>query len=455
MRRLIGSLVAISWLLSACSLTPTNPRRPIATKSAKPGALATPKPGASRKPGVLLEGPTTAVKGHVEIDAHYILANNAGSLIANNGGSAIALKAGTLISDNGLGIISDNGLGLISDNGLGLISNNGGGIISDNGLGFRILQAAAVELGTVLPVKGMAIIPLSMRTGEVVGKPVFTDAQGAYSIDVPDAVKGNLRLVARVPVAKADDPLATDLSAQYNLVLKSATQDAVIDEDTSVTTKYVRACFAGRLQDLMVAPDANAAADRLVRSLGFSPSIKDFLSSTVVELNTTAKAAKVHEMSDAEAQQVAQRVADVLLSFVELESLVVDPVKYGKIGPKEPALPGLTDIVRQLRAAATTKMKTNPDHFNQQAWVTEAKWNRPIKKPADLSDFVVDNYWLSIDGTMTRTRGVFAELGIPEEQAERVNAIAIGILADLGQALLTTPGAKAQVLATIKAASEK
>jgi hypothetical protein len=454
-RRLIGSLVAISWLLSACSLTPTNPRRPIATKSAKPGTLATPKPGASRKPGVLLAGPTTAVKGHVEIDAHYIIANNAGSLIANNGGSAIALKAGTLISDNGLGIISDNGLGLISDNGLGLISNNGGGIISDNGLGFRILQAAAVELGTVLPVKGMAIIPLSMRTGEVVGKPVFTDAQGAYSIDVPDAVKGNLRLVARVPVAKADDPLATDLSAQYNLVLKSATQDAVIDEDTSVTTKYVRACFAGRLQDLMVAPDADEAAAVLVRSLGFSPSIKDFLSATVVEINTTAKAAKVHEMSDAQAQQVAQRVADVLLSFVDIESLVVDPVKYGKIGPKEPALPGLTDIVRQLRAAATTKMKANPDHFNQQAWVTEAKWNRAIKKPADLSDFVVDNYWLGIDGRMSRTRALFAELGIPEEQAERVNAIAIGILADLGQALLTTPGAKAQVLATIEAAGEK
>jgi hypothetical protein len=454
-RRLIGSLVAVSWLMSACSLTPTNPRRPIATKSAKPGALATPKPAASRKPGVLLAGPTSAVKGHVAIDAHYIIANNAGSLIANNGGSAIALKAGTLISDNGLGLISDNGLGLISDNGLGLISNNGGGLISDNGLGFRILQAAAVELGTVLPVKGMAIIPLSMRTGEVVGKPVFTDAQGAYSIEVPDAVKGNLRLVARVPVAKADDPLATDPGAQYNLVLKSATQDAVIDEDTSVTTKYVRACFAGRIKDLMVAPDAEEAAAKLVRSLGFSPTIKDFVSGTVVEINTTAKAAMVHEMSEAEAQRVAQRVADVLLSFVEVESLEVDPVKYGKIGPKEPALAGLTDIVRQLRGAATAKMKANPDHFNQQAWVTEAKWNRPIKKPADLSDFVVDNYWLGIDGTMTRTRGVFAELGIPEEQAERVNAIAIGILADLGEALLTTPGAKAEVLATIKDAGAK
>ncbi|MFN3430244.1 MAG: hypothetical protein ACK46X_09845, partial [Candidatus Sericytochromatia bacterium] len=202
MRRWVALLSAMTLVLGACNMAaPGKPRTPVKPKAT---ASAKPKPSATRKP-VLLEGPTASLKGTIAIDAHYILSNNAGALISNNSGSAIALNEGKLLSDNGLGLLSDNGLGLLSDNGLGIIANNSGGLISNGAASYNVrhsryrIQATDVPLGQVLPVKGMAVFPISLRTGEIVARPVFTDAQGGYTLVVPEAVKGNIRLVARVP----------------------------------------------------------------------------------------------------------------------------------------------------------------------------------------------------------------------------------------------------------------
>jgi hypothetical protein len=460
MRRIIGSLLLVSCVMSACTPTPSQPRKPVTPKATtKPTATVTPTPRASATPArpaastkpTLIEGPTTLMTGKVEIDAHYIIANNAGAIIANGGGNVIALKGGTLISDNGLGLISDNGLGLISDNGLGLIANNGAGLVSNNAGSFRLLQTSNVPLGTMLPVKGMAVIPIAMRTGEIVGKPVFTDGTGTYELAVPKAVMGSIRLVARVPVMTKDDPFANDVRAQYNLVLETTAKGAVIDEDTSVTSRYVRACFANRLKEIMKSTDPDKTSEDVVQALGFDAGLTSFLSATVKEVNTAAKTAGVDGLSAYQLDELAQRMTDVLISYVKFESLEIDPAKFDQVGPKEFALVGMNAVIGKIRAAATAKMLLDPEHFNTLDFVKSAKWTRTIKKPSDVCDFVVDNYLLDSGGKDAAAVEAFTGIGVPLSERARLTAIYGAILIGVGQTLLTSPEAKAEGLVAVRA----
>jgi hypothetical protein len=449
---LIGALLAASWLLSACVPTPTA-RRPVAQglkPSAKPGAgaLVTPKPGASRKP-VLPAGPTVRLTGKVELDAHYIIANNAGSLIANNGGSAIVLKGGTLISDNGLGLISDNGLGLISDNGLGLISNNGAG--------YRTLSTD-VAVGTVLPVKGMAVIPVSMRSGEIVGKPVFTDAQGGYVLEVPESLKGNLRLVARVPVTKQDDPIAQDSRMQYNLVVgaRAATKASTLDEDTALTTKYLRACFASRIREAMVTDDVAASTEALLRALEAPELLLNALKGAIGDLNAAGKAINVKALSAAEVDRIAQRATDVLLSHLDLDTLEVDPATLNREflegSLKELALPGMTEVLKQVRTGAKGKMTADARHFDTHPLILKAARPYTIRRPSDLCDFLVEDFLLGTVDRFPEVEELFMSIDVPHTQATRLNTLSIGILAAVGQTLLTNTEAKTQMVDAIRSA---
>lgn len=463
MRRGIALVSVLSLLLGACALTaPTRPKASrAATATAKAGAKPSPIP--SPKPSVvatsspkptLLEGPTALLKGKVEIDAYYIVSSKAGTVIANNGASTISLNAGTLISDNGLGLISDNGLGLIANNGLGLIANNGAGLISNNAGTFRLLAEGGVALGTILPVKGMAVFPISLRTGEIVAKPVFTDAGGQYTLEVPEAVKGTIRIVARVPVAKADDPIAQDPRIQYNLVVDTGKAPQLIDEDSSIMSRYLRASFSNRFKEIMVSTDPDATAASVVQALGFDPALKSFLVSSVLKVNGAAKEAGVPAMTPDEVEALAQRVTDVLLSYVDVAGITVDPAQYGKPGSPEPALPGMTDIIRQIRDAATEKMTVDAEHFNTLPLVIEAKWPQTIKKPSDVCDFFVDTCMLSLTGNMDKNRTTLRAIGVKEGEVDRLNTISIGVLTALGQTLLSEDAAMTKILETIRAAGD-
>lgn len=454
-------------LLSACNaLAPaatrnSAPPKTAAKASARPSLGPSKAPGTTPKASPTPQGPMTALVGSVQVDAHYLLSNKAGSLISNNGSSAIALKGGTLISDNGLGIVSNNAGGIISDNGLGLISDNGLGLISNNSGSYRVFAADAVAVGTILPVKGMVVLPISMRTGAIVGKPVLTDDKGGYTLQVPESVAGTLRIVTRIPVAKADDPIAKDDRAQYNLLVDAgrppAEQASAIDEDTSVGTRYLRAAFATRLKELIIADDADEAAGELVKALGFDASLKTFLSGTVVELNKASKDAGVPKMAPEAIDALSQRLTDLLLSYVPVYTIEIDPVKYGKTGPKEPAFAGMADVIKQVRLAATASMAANPQAFEHAGWMADAEYPRVIKKPTDVCDFIVDNYLVSLHGARLGTFFAFNSAGVPdaEFQSKRINALAIGLLANVGQTLLSQPEAKDRMLAAIKASAKK
>lgn len=450
-RHIIGSLVALSCLLSACALTPSQATRATSKATVKPKAkpsvaTASTRPEASATPQ-LPAGPTVRLTGKVEVDAHYMLANNAGTLVANNGGSAIVLNGGTLISDNGLGLIANNGLGLISNNGLGLIANNSAG--------YRTLSTD-VAVGTVLPVKGMAVLPVSMRTGELVGKPVFTDAQGGYSVDVPESLKGSLRLVARVPVTKQDDPIAQDPRMQYNLVVetKTAAKASKLDEDSALVTKYLRACVANTIKESILTEDIAATTERFVKWVKAPELVINALKGMISDLNAAGKAIDAKALPEAEVDRIAQRVTDVLLSYIDLDSLEVDPVALKRDhvegAAKEFAIPAMVDVLRQVRNGAKAKMADNPLHFDTHPMIMAAEKTYQIRKPSDLGDFVVEEIMLSPRDRYDDLKDLFTSIDVPRHQAFRLNTLTLGILTTVGQTMLTSSDAKANMVATIK-----
>jgi hypothetical protein len=450
-RHIVGSLVALSCLMSACALTPSQATRATGKATVKPKAkpsvaAASTRPEASAVPR-LPEGPTVRLTGKVEVDAHYLLANNAGTLVANNGGSAIVLKGGTLISDNGLGLIANNGLGLISNNGLGLIANNSAG--------YRTLSTD-VAVGTVLPVKGMAVLPVSMRTGELVGKPVFTDAQGGYSVDVPESLKGSLRLVARVPVSKQDDPIAQDPRMQYNLVVetKAAAKASQLDEDSALVTKYLRACVANTIKESMLTEDVPATTERFIKWLKAPELVINALKGMISDLNTAGQAINAKDLSEAELDRIAQRVTDVLLSYIALDTLEVDPVALKRDhvegATREFAIPAMVDVLKQVRNGAKAKMTADPLHFDSHPMIMAAKKPYQIRKPSDLGDFVVEEIMLSLVDRYDDLKDLFTSIDVPRHQAYRLNTLSLAILTTVGQTMLTSSDAKATMVATIK-----
>jgi hypothetical protein len=467
---------------------PTNVRASVAA-SARPTVTptTTPRPRTSPTPSV----PTVRFSGKIEVDAHYLVSNNAGSVISNGGASAIVLKGGGLISAKGLGLLSDNGLGLLSDNGLGLIannsagliSNNGSGLISNNGSGYRLLADSSVAVGTILPVKGMAVIPIAMRTGEVVGKPVFTDERGGYALDLPQSLKGSVRIVARVPVTSKSDPIAEDPRVQYTLVVNAASGAApvasptpataspspgaspstapvaasTINEDTALVTKYVRSCFAGRIEEMMLTTDIDTTTKNTLAKLKVPEVLLETLKGTFVDVNKTAKDVGLAAMTADQVDLIAQRASDVLLSYIDLETLVTDPAELQRPadwGKKERAVAGMNEVMGMLRDGARRKMTENPAFFETQPYMVATAGRFQIRKPSDLGDFMVEEYMLSSVDRGKEVDEVFASVGVAQTEARRLNTICLGILATVGKVLFSNTEAKTQVLDAIRSAKK-
>ncbi|MNS18572.1 hypothetical protein D3C72_502670 [compost metagenome] len=488
MRQIIGSLLAVSCLMSACALAPGQqaPRKPTNVRasvaaSARPTVTptTTPRPRTSPTPTV----PTVRFSGKIEVDAHYLVSNNAGSVISNGGASAIVLKGGGLISAKGLGLLSDNGLGLLSDNGLGLIANNSAGLISNNGSGYRLLAGGSVAVGTILPVKGMAVIPIAMRTGEVVGKPVFTDERGGYALDLPQSLKGSVRIVARVPVTSKSDPIAEDPRVQYTLVVNAASgagpvasptpataspspgaspsaapvAASTINEDTALVTKYVRSCFAGRIEEMMLTQDIDTTSKNTLAKLKVPEVLLETLKGTFVDVNKTAKDVGVATMTAEQVEVIAQRASDVLLSYIDLEALVTDPAELQRPadwGKKERAVAGMNEVMGLLRDGARIKMTENPAYFETQPYMVALAGRYQIRKPSDLGDFMVEEYMLSSVDRGKEVDLVFESVGVPMTEARRLNTICLGILATVGKVLFSNTEAKTQVLDAIRSAKK-
>ena len=188
--------------------------------TASQGAAATPEPLPSL--GLLLAG-------QVKIDASALLKLG----IAER--TPVGAK---LISNNGPGLISDKGVGLISNNSGALISNNSGGIVSKTK--YVLTQA---EGGRVpVPVQGLVVVAVSLRTNEILAGPVATDAEGRYRLGFIAKPDTNMRIVAYVNNKQADGAFT------YGAFIPPAEAEVVTTDTTDLVCEYMVRVLAGRVQ---------------------------------------------------------------------------------------------------------------------------------------------------------------------------------------------------------------
>jgi hypothetical protein len=121
---------------------------------------------------------------------------------------------------------------------------------------------------------------------------------------------------------------------------------------------------------------------------------------------------------------------------------------------KEFAIPAMVDVLRQVRNGAKAKMAIDPLHFDSHPMIVAAAKPYQIRKPSDLGDFVVEEIMLSLVDRYADLKDLFTSIDVPRTQAYRLNTLTLGILTTVGQTMLTSSDAKANMVATIKAAGK-
>jgi hypothetical protein len=396
----------------------------------QPSKAPAARPTAKPTPSV----PMAELTGQLRIDAAYVIANNAGTVIANNGSNVLQV-----------------GNGLISDNGSGVISNNGSGLA---GARYRVM-ATPLSVGTLLPVAGMSVVAVSLLDGQPIGEPVTSDATGHFKVAVPKSMVGNTLVQARVPNS-------TDTRLQYDVVTKSQpANEAVvaIDEDESAIGRFLRRVYAGKVEELILRGEATMEEGG---SFNGTAEQNPFVATVLKDLIADMEAAKVKDLPDAERKALAQRVCDILLYHVDLDGVGMDRTYY--TGPDEPAVDAMRDLLRQFREGATKKMASEPAYFATQPYVVRTNEalkaaGKPlfeVKKPADLSDYVVEHVLLVLVGNRTiLMQEIAATIGMPESEVSRFNAAALGLLNTIGFTLVTNSAAKKDMSEAIRAAAPK
>jgi hypothetical protein len=272
---------------------------------------------------------------------------------------------------------------------------------------------------------------------------VYSDAAGAFKIYLPKSIVGkNVRVVAQVPNSQ-------DTRLAYNLVTSfGGTDTGVISEDTAVVSGMLREAFVSRLERLF---EQNQSAEGGFESL--LPAGAGALAGPMLkDLNDAITAGKVAELDPVRRRALARKTADQLLAFVDL-STVEMPTGGAKV------VPALVAVLREVREAATNKMRADADYFTKQEVLISANAGLSadqaftIKKPADLNDFLLRHVMAQVDREKV-VAGINAVLGavsVPLDRKDTVNAAMDSLLKAIGITMITTPEAKAAIIVTIKA----
>ena len=494
-------VLAAATALAACgpATAPPKPKASAAARvkaSPRPAATATPGPDAP-VPLARAAGPYATLTGGVRLEARHLVdlglaapageavaLTGAGSLLSDLGGGILAAQSPGLISNNGSGLLSDaggalitdNGAGLITDNGAGLVATNGGGLITDNGAGvigqngagllpFGLLQAPApsgapasgIPPGALRPVAGAVVVPIDMRTGRPVGTLARSDAQGAFAVEVPQALAPNVLLAVRVPAASRTSPAFTDPRLRPNLIASIAGAEAgrTADEDSVLVTRYLQACFVSRLEAVLGADGADGVAERLAGARLIVPALKAVLLDLVTELRAAAQASGADQADAAVRGRLARLMAHRLLARMDLGGVMIDPTFAPRYpGPPEPAQAAMVDVLRQIREAAAARLATDPAFFDARPYL--AGTGVRIRRGADLPDFCVDAYLIPDDPEGLEKNGrVMADLGFAidtqgADQKARLAAAMYSMVGALAQTLLLDADAKADAFGVVK-----
>jgi hypothetical protein len=453
---------ALLAVLAACHQPAVPVRHAGPTPRAAGASLPTGGPPRSGGSGptsptpAISEGPTTAITGVVRLDPAYLLAAGAGKLIGERGTGYVAANAGTLIGDAGGGLLSDQGAGLLSDQGGGILANNAGNLIANNAGNLIAPNGGTYHLAAtadLLPVAGMAIVPVDLANGRVVGRAFYTDPTGAFTARVPVGLAGNLALAAVVPAKDPNDPVLSDPRLGFGLIVPAGgNAPAVIDEDTAVAAAYLRACFAGRLELALGSDDFDATLAALAGVRTIAPALKATMLDLAKQFRARAVAAGVDKLPAAARKQLARRVAGSLLSHVDLEAVKLDAaLSPGWKGPQEPAIEALVTVMAGLRARAATLLAADPNAFAAKPYLAGTQ----IRRPSDLGDFVVKAYLLGNDPNgIIKAGDVMVDVGADKDasgldQEERLRAAYYATITALAQTFLLDEQARADAYGLI------
>ncbi|MFN3430749.1 MAG: hypothetical protein ACK46X_12430, partial [Candidatus Sericytochromatia bacterium] len=400
--------MTLCTLLVACQATVGGPtvagraKKPTPTAaSARPAAP--PSGGPSATPAV----PTTALAGLVKMDASTV----------------------------------------VSAGGANVISAGGANVVSAGGANYRAL-AMQVAFGEMLPVSGVAVVAVSLRTGKPLGSAVLTDAEGRYKLAIPQSETGNVSVLAAVPGKSAEDPVLKNPRLRLETLASGggAATDVLVDVDRAVVSRYIRRAFVGRMIALLdvETKDGSSIDNPLFRAVW-------------ERLMDEAIAAKSAEWPAERQRAVAERLADNLIYFVKLESAKVDVNGANWPDPKEEtAFEAYADVLGRCRAEATARMAPpNEAYFDTQPFMAAHNQGRPadqqvkLRKPSEFGDFITDRYLTVTDGYNTRTE-VFEALGLDRRLVNRLRAAEDGLMATIGITMVTNDKAPEAIIQLIR-----
>ncbi|MDB5098177.1 MAG: hypothetical protein JWM80_2598 [Cyanobacteria bacterium RYN_339] len=462
------AIAGLALALAACHVQAPTPRPSTATRVAalNPSPSPSRTPGASPRPSVVPtpSGPVIQLGGTVRLDPSYLVAHHAGTLAA---GPTIAIpllsdQGGGFISDAGSGLMANNGGSFISDAGSGLVANNGAGFSSGAGSGYRLVAAGQ----DLLPASGMVVLALSLSDGKPLGRSVLTDQAGGFKVEVPADQQANVRLIARVPAARRDDPLLADARLQYDLLAAPAraASGLAIDEDTAVATRYLRLAISSRMEQFMLRDvDDITDANGLKLIDGLEPALQPFVRTVLGELRAHAAKAHVEQLPSQRLTRLTQQLMDIALAHIDLDAILVFQ-EPGASPPTAHAVVELVDVLRATRRAAADRLSADPGAFAGKAYVQDAAARRTppvapaalLQRASDLSDLIVTEYLGSNEpGKRQQAAAVFEDLGlVPGASYEkRLQLAAGGIVGEITNRFFVDEAGRNEAYAAIDASS--
>jgi hypothetical protein len=447
MRRPVFGLLALSLLASACQTSfgapdaPNRLKKPATASSVKPSAkpstgAANPlangsaAPKASPTPSV----PMTALKGLLKMDASFVVSAGGANVVSAGGANVVSAGGGNLIKVGGQ-----------------VISAGGANVISAGGANYRT-QAISVALGTMLPAQGMAVVAVSLRTGKPLGDAVLTDEAGRYTLEIPKSETGNVRVVAAVPGKSADDKILDNPGLRSELLTPAksasgAAAEQVVDDDATTVSRYFRQAFVNRLDEL------------LTRTEPSRPDPNPLVAESQGALEQAGLDAKTHALPVEVRRELAGRMADNFIYFVDFESAKVKGVTGWSNTTDERCFPAFLDIMRQVREAAVKKLLSQQDFFDQKPYLLSANAGTTppkylIRRASDLGNFCVEEY-LSRSGKLAGIRPVLADIGVPADQEFRLEGADWGISTQMGYTLALNPEVKNTLIKLIQESANR
>ncbi len=430
-------------------------RKPLGSTAPEPDA--SPTASAPTGPDVLRRpaGPGIELEGTIALDARYALgtggvfiSDQGGGLIAGRGGAFISDQGGGLIANAGANLIDRSGAGILSHHGAGLttkvkfISDQGGGLIAEPGGGYRLaglagvfdaarpgrgLLAAEGARHEARPVGGMAVGVISLLDGaylplgvDAAGEAVhfvYADAEGRFKVYVPPRLAKSALVVSCVP--GTDDPrLAVDLVASIR-----PRADLMVDDGTTVVTGYLRRAVTSRMVESLdpdpckpplTVPDDNSSSAAFAIVVD---TYRDVFDAAYLALPRPSR------------MRVLARFAEVAIAGTDFDEVDIMP-RFGKHSTaRGRALPALTRILRDMEAAAATRLEAKPTFFDDQPYLVAANQARGsgppfvIRKPSDLTELMVATYFTTHDlETLAGVAPVLADLGLPPTYEDDVKA---------------------------------